>query len=130
VRTNGTHRSAVASRVAICGFDPTFVELVGWNVERRGYRVRSSVCDPCLEILPPLEGSEAAVVVDLDDRSEPCWTLPTLIRRRHPSTHLVLLSFDDPDPRQLDVLEPCSHLLKPFAMRDFLLLLDSICGRA
>lgn len=94
-------------------------DLVTRNLARRGFDVR-------LETSPPPSSSSAPVtpiaeeaglaIVDLTCPEPELWRSASRVRRILPSIPLVLLGHAWPASAQLDRLQPCTYVRKPFSI--------------
>jgi DNA-binding response OmpR family regulator len=96
--------------------DCTLSHLVARNLERRGFDVREASstraeAPPSRDVRPP-----DLVVVDLGIQEPEQWERAERVRGEMPRMPLVFLGHAWPTSFQLERLQPCTYVRKPFAI--------------
>lgn len=97
-------------------------DLVTRNLDRRGFDVRETPLPPPGAPIetPPVTAGVALAIVDLDCQEPELWHRAARVRAALPGTPLVILGHAWPAAAQVDRLQPCSYVRKPFAIGELL----------
>jgi DNA-binding response OmpR family regulator len=96
--------------------DRTLSHLVARNLERRGFDVLEATL-PGAEPRPSHDVKAAdLVVVDLGIQEPEQWQRAERVRGEMPQVPLVFLGHASPTAPQIERLQPCAYVRKPFAI--------------
>ncbi|MGE3271116.1 MAG: hypothetical protein AB7P40_20360 [Chloroflexota bacterium] len=95
-------------------------DLVMRNLAHRGFAVRELPAlwtgDPLRSVSNLDGGRPDLVIVDLDNQEPELWQYAERVRSMMPCVPLVFLGHAWPSAPQLDRLQPCAYVRKPFAI--------------
>lgn len=95
-------------------------DLVARNLAHRGFEVRETTLPPDDTPIVLIGDGADIVIVDLDCPEPELWRRAAFVRETVPAVPLVILGHGWPAIVQLDRLQPCTYVRKPFAIDELL----------